>query len=299
MREKLVELKIDGIKVGKRHRPIDDKDDEAMLSLAEGIKTDGLIQPITVYKDNQLVTGARRLFAHVINEAATILAIWKPYNDTQAERAEIRENIERKQLTVLQEAQQTLRLKELYVAEHQGTRPVTERGGPGRGKKTSEIISSVLPFAETEARATGKTSRTVQMTIKLATDLDPEVQEDLKGTPIEDKKAELTRLAKRSVKDQRKIAKKLKTGEITRVPSKPKPATPKPKKPPKIEPTTAEFNSYIELFIVQHTKYVKNFLKALSQHPGGKIHPSPRKSVVGHIGIFAALISNLKNREKE
>ena len=297
MKEKLVELKLDDIKVGKRHRPIDDKDDEAMLSLAEGIKTDGLIQPITVYKDNQLVTGARRLFAHVINEADTILAIWKPYNDIQAERAEILENMDRKQLTALQDAQQTLRLQELYMLEHEETK----HGGDRKSEDFKTTKCRLDPFTEDTARKVGKTPRTIERSIKLARDLDPDVQKDLKGTPIEDKKAELTRLAKLPVKKQKMITKKLVSGEITRVPSKPKPSKPKPSKPkpskpPRIDQTSTEFNASIELFATQHAQYVKTFLKTLSNHPGGQVHPSPKKAVIGQLDILTTMFSNLKNR---
>ena len=100
-------------------------------------------------------------------------------------------------LTVLERAQHLKRRKELYLEKY----PETKKGGApgggrGKGKKPlEERRSFVLPFAEDAAKKSRQTPRTIQALIKLAADLDKEAQEDLKGSPIEDRRSELTRQA--------------------------------------------------------------------------------------------------------
>ncbi len=293
-KEKLVRLKVKDIKVGKRHRPIDARDDEAMLSLAESVKTDGLIQPITVYKDNQLVTGARRLFAHVINEEDMITAIWKPYNDIQAERAEILENMDRKQLTALQNAQQTLRLKELYILEH----PETEMGGDRKSEDFKTAERRFDSFAADTARKVGKSKTTIERDIKLATDLDPEVMEDLRGTPIEDKKTELTRLAKLPTGEQKKIAKKLKAGQITRVPST-KAVVPKPPRPRLPKPNDAEVDrdEAIDISCRRIKRFVASEMTYISKLKGGCLQPAIESTVRAKIDSALVVLSKSKSEQ--
>ena len=52
-------MKISDIKIGERHR----KDMGDLAALAESIKTEGLLQPVGVTEDNELVFGLRRLTA--------------------------------------------------------------------------------------------------------------------------------------------------------------------------------------------------------------------------------------------
>lgn len=279
MKEKLIELKLTDITVGKRHRPIRDSEDADMLGLAESIVKDGLIQPITVCGDNRLVTGARRLFAHRLNKETTIKAIWKPYDGVQAERAEIIENLERKQLTALEEAQQTLRLQELYLSEHPETKQ-NKAGGHGKHKSASDKMS----FAEETARRFGKSRKTIERTIKLAKDLDAEVQEDLKGTPIEDKKSELTKLAKMPVRKQKAVVKKIKSGEITRVSEKPKP------KPPKSESESDKRDRVVTKATIEIRRTINQEIKNIGDH----LPEATKTSILALTKQIVNSLSNLK-----
>ena len=102
--------------------------------------------------------------------------------------------------------------------------PRLTRGGDRRSEDFKRNEIPFENFAENAAKRIKRTVRMVNDYIKLATDLDAEAQEDLKGSPIENRKSELTRLAKQ-----------LKAGEITRVPRPPKSKPPK-SKPPEPEP---------------------------------------------------------------
>jgi hypothetical protein len=59
------------------------------------------------------------------------------------------------------------RRKEIYEALHPETRSVRERGGPGRGNKTSENVALVSFTSDTSAK-TGKSKRSVEMSVALA-----------------------------------------------------------------------------------------------------------------------------------
>lgn len=293
MKEKIVEVKIADIIIGERRRQIDEAD---IISLAESIMDVGLLNPIILREGNTLVAGLRRLTACKLLEWETVSCRVFPFDGPDAELAEIDENLERSELKALELAQHLHRRKELYEEKHRETK----HGGDRRGEdfKLQKLPLETLPFAEDAAKKIKKSSRSVADYVMIGRDLDTGVQEDIKGTPIEDHKGDLMKLTKRPVGEQKKLGKQIKAGKLTRVPSKP--AAPKPKKPslpkpPKINQTSAEFNACFDLFVVQHTKYVKNFLKIMSEHPGGKIHPSPKKAVIGQLDILAALFSNLKN----
>lgn len=89
-------IPIEMVKIGKRFR--EDKGD--IEGLAERIEQKGLIQPITVNQDYELLAGERRLLAHKHLGKNVIEAIIRPTKDIiDAEEIEIIENIARKDMT--------------------------------------------------------------------------------------------------------------------------------------------------------------------------------------------------------
>lgn len=104
-------------------KPID------VVSLANDIETRGLIQPIAVclYTDVQqietgkkyrLLAGFRRFTAHKVNEAKEIAAIVRPpMSEIQARFYNLAENIQRKQLNIVQEARALIPLIKMGVSE--------------------------------------------------------------------------------------------------------------------------------------------------------------------------------------
>lgn len=101
-----------------RINPID------VVPLAKGIKADGLLQPIVVReyangdenprnKKYQLVAGFRRYTAHVINKSPTIEANIKDVSQKESPFLNLAENLNRKQMNILEEAKTVGKLIEI------------------------------------------------------------------------------------------------------------------------------------------------------------------------------------------
>jgi ParB/RepB/Spo0J family partition protein len=126
----IIELKItdlhddDSFNCRGKITPID------VIDLAKDIKEHGLHQPIVVsaYDDaKQMMTGKkyrvlagfRRIMAHRVNDVKTITAVVKPpMSEIEALKVNLSENIQRANLTILQEALAIKRLKEYGVTEN-------------------------------------------------------------------------------------------------------------------------------------------------------------------------------------
>jgi ParB family chromosome partitioning protein len=87
-------------------QPRSDFDQEALEELAESIKTQGIIQPITVRKitgkEYQLISGERRLMASKIAGLNTIPAYIREANDQQMLEMALIENIQRENLNAIE-----------------------------------------------------------------------------------------------------------------------------------------------------------------------------------------------------
>ena len=82
-------------------------DDAALKELAESIKINGVIEPIVVRKSlsgYELVAGERRLRATKLAKIQEIPAILVDFNDTQMMEVSLLENIQREDLSVIEEA---------------------------------------------------------------------------------------------------------------------------------------------------------------------------------------------------
>jgi ParB family transcriptional regulator, chromosome partitioning protein len=129
-------------------------------------------------------------------------------DDLHAELATIDENLERQELTVLERGEQYCRRKEIYEALH----PETKHGkGPGRGnreKKRNEFTS----FAADTASKLGRSPRTIQQEVQIATNLSDRVKEKIRTLPIAGKKSDLLLLARLPQETQEEIAHQLASG---------------------------------------------------------------------------------------
>lgn len=100
LHNKMVLIEIENIVVGHRLRSVSkSKVDE----LAESIAAVGLLQPIVITEDNQLVAGLHRLEACRQLGLIEINTVVIPNLQLQREIAEIDENLIRNQLTVLEQ----------------------------------------------------------------------------------------------------------------------------------------------------------------------------------------------------
>ena len=100
------ELSISSIRPNP-YQPRKEFDENGLKELAESIKENGVFQPILVRKSlsgYELVAGERRLRASKIAGKKTIPAILVDFDDTQMMEISLLENIQRKDLTPIEEA---------------------------------------------------------------------------------------------------------------------------------------------------------------------------------------------------
>ena len=195
-----------------RHPP----EPEKVADLARSIKELGQLQPIGLTVDYRLIYGGRRKAACELLGHDSIDAVILNLDELHAELAEIDENVERRVLTVLEEARALARRKAIYLALHPDAKPVNEKGGPGRGKKTSDNLSPVS-FAADAAKKTGWSARTIQRKVEIGEKLDSEAADMLRGTKYENDQSALKLLADLPVQKQHERAKELKAGAPPRI----------------------------------------------------------------------------------
>jgi ParB family chromosome partitioning protein len=169
----------------------------------------GLLNPITITEDFTLIAGLNRYTACRELGWQTAPCSIMEADQMTAELAMIDENLVRNELTTLERSEQLKRRKELYEAMHPETKHVTERGGPGRGHKTTAEYTAVS-FVEDTAKKIGQSPRTVRQEVQIASNIIPEVKEALADTPIANRKTDLIEIARMEPEKQKETAKKIK-----------------------------------------------------------------------------------------
>jgi len=114
--DEIVNLKIADI-IPNRQQPRAIFSDERISELADSIKEHGIIQPVVVRKIKngyELIAGERRFRATQILDLETIPAIVKNYDDLKAASVAIIENIQREDLTSIEEALAYKQLMKLH-----------------------------------------------------------------------------------------------------------------------------------------------------------------------------------------
>jgi len=104
--DEIVNLNVSDI-IPNRQQPRTIFNDEKISELAESIKEHGIIQPIVVRKTNngyEIIAGERRFRATLALKLTNIPAIIRNYDDLQTASVAIIENIQREDLTSIEEA---------------------------------------------------------------------------------------------------------------------------------------------------------------------------------------------------
>jgi len=104
--EEVVNIELDKIKA-KPYQPRKHLDKSALKELSDSIRMNGVLQPIIVKKINNgylLVAGERRCRASEMAGFRTIPAIIRDYNDQYLAELALLENIQREDLTIVEEA---------------------------------------------------------------------------------------------------------------------------------------------------------------------------------------------------
>jgi ParB family chromosome partitioning protein len=130
-------LSIDELQPGK-YQPRGHMEREALAELAESIKTQGVMQPILVRTRAQggyeIIAGERRWRAARMAGLATVPALVKELSDSDALAAALIENIQREDLSPLEEAAGIQRLVQEFGMTHQA---VAETLGRSRASVTN------------------------------------------------------------------------------------------------------------------------------------------------------------------
>lgn len=139
-----------------------------VVDLAKDIQRKGLIQPIVVCpmdemrqketgKTYQLLAGFRRHMAHIVNKTETIDAVIKPpMSAIDARVFNLSENLQRKDLNILQEAKAIEKLKMEGLGEVQ----TAEYLGASRGWVQIRFMLLSLPIEIQELASTGVLAQT-------------------------------------------------------------------------------------------------------------------------------------------
>lgn len=151
MQEEVVQLSVDSI-VPNEYQPRTEFDDEKIKELALTLHTHGMIQPIVVRKKDddsyELIAGERRLRAAKSLEWKTISAIVRSLTDTETASLALIENIQREQLSVIEEA----RAYEQLIVMHSLTQEaLAQRLGKSQSTVANRIRLLTLPDQVQEA----------------------------------------------------------------------------------------------------------------------------------------------------
>jgi len=208
-------IKISDIDDSGRIRSVD-RDHSELIAIS--MKEIGPKQPITVRptpgasKPYRLVIGAHRLDAFGLNgwnelEQGKHFVIEEMTED-QAKLAEIDENLARHELNALDRALFLLERKRVYETLH----PETKHGGERKSQtlrldgKPQTLRLYRERFSRNAAKKLGLSERAVQLSVDLASKLDPQAIKALRGTKLERNQRELLAIAELEPEQQRAVA---------------------------------------------------------------------------------------------
>jgi len=189
-------------------------DQDWAVGLAGIIAEQGLTNPITLRKiadGYSLVTGLHRVAAFERLERSHIPArLSAATSDDEARLEEVMENLGRHELTALDRCHHLYELKQVYERLH----PETKAGVAGAKAKHGDA-NEIFSFAESTAKAIGLNTRTIQLAVKIWSELAPAVRRRLVGTPMARKQTELKLLSEQTAKTQVKLMDLIQDPEIT------------------------------------------------------------------------------------
>ncbi len=127
-KDKLKHIKLEDIIIGERFR----KDLGDLDELINSIKEKGIIQPITVDSNMNLLAGGRRCAASLAIGLPTVPAIIRDaLDEIDAREIELMENVHRKDFTWVEQAALVKKIDDLYKEKH---------GSNWSGRKTAELL---------------------------------------------------------------------------------------------------------------------------------------------------------------
>jgi ParB family chromosome partitioning protein len=143
---RLVEVEVTSVRPNPE-QPRREFDAEALAGLAESIRAHGLLQPIVVERDGEglrLVAGERRLRAAALAGLARVPALLRPPTQSGREALEVAlvENLQRTDLSALEEAAAYARLADAFGLSHEA---IALRVGRSRAAVSNTVRLLALP----------------------------------------------------------------------------------------------------------------------------------------------------------
>ena len=206
-------ININEIKIGSNRREAAPEDVKA---LAESIAEVGMMNPITVDAESNLVAGLHRLEAAKLLGWTEIECNVCELDKLHAELAEIDENVVRTGLSDLELSELLARRKKIYETLH----PETRHGGDRcseKSKATKCRDASVKSFAQDTAEKMGVSPRTVERSVQIAENLTPEAKEVLRSSERKITKRNMADLTSLKPEQQKEAAEGLVSGEFKSV----------------------------------------------------------------------------------
>lgn len=183
-------------------------------ALAASIESVGLLNPIIVTPELQLVAGRLRLEAYKFIGLKTIPATIVSLDEMHQRMATIDENLIRKRLTKLEQAQQYSERKKIYEALY----PETRRGVAGAlARHNGGGATDKLSFAADVASKTGQSERNVNRVLAIYDNLYPEVRHLVENSAIADNFSELRQLSDCEFDEQIELAELIFAGKAKSV----------------------------------------------------------------------------------
>lgn len=190
-------------------RPSRPVDETKVKALAESIERIGLMHPIAVDEDRNVLAGVHRVRAFELLGRKAIPAIVHMLRDAKRELATLDENLCRNEIKAAEWGALLNRRDELL--EQLGQRATT---GTNLKNRTGEQNSPVPKTTAQVAKEAGLSERVAQQYKQIDRDLAPDVKKTIRGTELEDSKTDLLELARMKPEEQRKAVKRaLKTGK--------------------------------------------------------------------------------------
>jgi N6-adenosine-specific RNA methylase IME4 len=209
----VAEIEVSKVKVAKNRkaRP------EAVEALVDSIREIGLLNPIILDDENNLIAGLHRLEATKKLGERVIEFRRSDLDILGRELARIDENLCRNQMTALERIEATDDRREIWDQMHPEAKEASRPGPKPRNKKVKvgdpEIVSG---FAKDTAKKTGTTDRSVRQHMQAAKGLDTEAKMIIREIPAAKSPGvtELMKLGRLAPEKQREIATQVaKTGE--------------------------------------------------------------------------------------
>jgi ParB family transcriptional regulator, chromosome partitioning protein len=189
-------IAIDRISIHSNRRPLNDKKVEDLMG---SIKNSGLLNPITVDQNLNLIAGLHRLTAcKLLGFEQIECNIVTCEDEDHARLAEIDENLIRNELEALERAE--LWQERDKLLERMGLR--AQSGENQYTKKGDESISPPPQTTEELAQGAGYNKRTYQLGKQIAKNIDPEVKEVIKKTPVRKNHSALLKIARAGSKER-------------------------------------------------------------------------------------------------